>query len=230
MSPLMGRKVWCLAALLILSACNSASPTAQRPTTTVTAKETPPKVVQAVARVQLTTNSEVAGFAFDAKFNVSSLRIGKAVSNDVDPANRLYAAAIVFPRFDVAGACLSRVNLTLPTATATSGTEVAVYASAALSLASAQAPPAGSGGAGTLLDNRPRALESFKAGITDATFDVTAIARLWADGSGFPSNGRSVPRGSPFIVVTRPPGFDAGVYSLTTDAIPELRIIERAGC
>jgi hypothetical protein len=136
---------------------------------------------------------------------------------------------LVFPAFSEPGRCLNRVVLQLRNVRGTAG-PLAIYPSAALSLGRGMLPPKSDGNANTLLDNRPRA-----DGKSDATqgllFDVTDLARLWADGGPFPSQGRTLPGHSLFVLHLRPPDLATGRYGIAFS--PEdvaLVVSTNAGC
>jgi hypothetical protein len=212
----------------VLVGCSDAAPKEAAIPRTTAAPFAAPVPVAATSSIQLTAPG--GAFAeFTAQFKVTSLRIGKDIPSSLEGGS-MDAAAIVFPAFDVKGECLVDVTLVVPHATATAAGEVAAYASAATSLARNELPPTNSGGPGRVLDNRPRALVKARAGTADLRFDVTAIARLWADGTGFPSEGRAVPPGTPFVLVLRPPAADAGTYAVTTDIVPHLDVRRRGDC
>lgn len=107
---------------------------------------------------------------------------------------------------------------------------IQVYPSAALSLARGHLPQAGSGGPGTLLDNRPSA-EGQPASGSREQFDITDLLRAWADGGPFPS-GRTIPAHTPVVLTLQTPDLTDGTYSTTFAAIPapQVLITAQPGC
>lgn len=179
----------------------------------LTAVPAPPTTVSALRTAQ------VDGAAFapaTARFDPPRLAVGKDISvSRWSPDTPFRTAAVVFPPFDQAGRCLGEVVLRLTVTDVSGGAaEVAAYPSAAAeSLLEGRAPRYG--GSGVLLDNRPRGLADVVPGQREVVLDVTAMARLWADGNAFPSDRRRVAPGTPFAVLLRPPGADDGTYEVT---------------
>ncbi len=166
-----------------------------------------------------------------ALFHVLEMRIGKAVSSTgTGTSDRMESVALVFPRLPAPGRCLAVVRLVVPNASADSLSPLTAYASAAISLAHGRVPATSSGGPETLLDNRPSGAAMLTPGKSDASFDVTGVARLWVDGAAFPSRDRAVAAGTPFILVVRPPDFSAGHYAVVARSVARLEILHDDRC
>jgi hypothetical protein len=200
------------------------------PTTRATRTESRSRFVAVLNVVQL------SGPPFgpvSAQLNVREFRIGKAIGGSRSPAaeERMDSIAVVFPPISVPGRCLNSVRLVLHQTRTSRSAKVSVYPSAAAqSLAAGRVPPGSEGGPATLLDNRPKAELTLEAGQTDAEFDVTAIARLWADGAPFPSQARRVEPSTPFVLIVRAPDAGPGRFSVVSESRPTLELSETNTC
>lgn len=182
----------------------SGAPSAQ-PTSPPAALEAVPRLLQVV---------QIDGSPWGpstAHFGRGKVTAGKdRVITPTYSKNEFQSVAVAFEPLAAPGDCVQRAVLTLPTqATGVPG-ELRAYPSAALSLAGGRVPPNG-GRPNTLLDNRPSGLETVHPD-GSRSYDVTELVRLWSDGAPFPSEGRSVPPGSPIVVLVRPPAQDPGTY------------------
>lgn len=157
-------------------------------------------------------------------FDPPSLAIGK----DLGAAGgSISSAALAFPAFTTPGECLGQVLLVLPVSSVSGPAILSVYPSAALSLARGAVPPAGGGGPQTLLDNRPKGTTpQLRVGQNSATFDITELARLWADGAAFPSKGRAVPKGTPLVLLVRPDDAADGTSEAEVPAVGTELVVE----
>lgn len=143
--------------------------------------------------------------------------------------NSFRTVALAFDAIN-ADTCISRADLTMPGGRLVGTGEIRVYPSAALSLAHGRLPPNG-GRPTTLLDNRPFGFEIVHDDRT-RTFNVTELVELWAAGGTFPSKGRWVPKGSPIVLLLRPPGADDGTFDVEFDVVadpPTLTVSECGG-
>jgi hypothetical protein len=82
----------------------------------------------------------------------------------------------------------------------------------------------------TLIDNRPRGIGRLTADAAWMEFDITELYRTWAEGGPFPSQLRTVDRGTPLVVDVRAedfgePAFVARIAPLGKDprSAPQLR-------
>ena len=132
--------------------------------------------------------------------------------------------SVAFEPLAAPGDCVQRAVLTLPPSQGTGAPgELRAYPSTALSLAEGRVPPNGAGRTRCWTIG-PSGLETVHAD-GSRSYDVTELVRLWSDGSPFPSEGRSVPPGSPIVVLVRPPAQDPGTYWHSFDVTASLPVL-----
>jgi hypothetical protein len=154
----------------------------------------------------------------------------RPTGRDLDQAVNLL---LVFPLLRAPG-CVRQVELWLRLLDFRPGVrdvepDLAAYPSQLVSLASDRLPGQVDSWE-TLLDNRPNGLGSRTADGAWLHFDLTGLYRTWAEGGPFPSQERTVPRGTPLVVDVRAadlaqPRFEARVAPIGGDrtAAPQLR-------
>jgi hypothetical protein len=212
------------ALVLLLAAAGCTDDPVAVSTPTPTSAAASPLVVQQAPDViaQVTkTGSQRATVVFDPARPVAGLT-SRQESPDV-----VVTTVLAFPALPTPGRCLEHVRLSLGPGKADN--RIDVVPSDALSLARRQVPDPAAAEPGHIVDNLPPA--EVVPDTTDLVFDVTEIARLWADGAPFP-HGRSVPVGSRFVLMVRAPRYVAGLdyrIPLTPEEI-RLRIVRVAAC
>lgn len=225
----MTRAAGLLLAVGLAAGCTSAASTplassspSEPPTSTTLLPA--PELVPVAVSAQL-----LDGPGGSARFSSEALTVSKQL-----PARKgtppMTGAALVFDPLPVPGRCLTRVSLELAGLEVTTSGELAVYPGAALSLAEGKLPPASSGGPWTLLDTRPRATVHVARGDRTVGLDVTELTRTWVDGGPFPSQGRTVPRSSPLVLVLRPPDGGDGAMALSFQASAADLAVTAAPC
>lgn len=166
-----------------------------------------------------------------AAFGRESVVAGKDIGPGLERRG-FTAFAVAFEPLRVPLAdCVQEAVLVMRPSETTGVGELRAYPAAALSLAEGRVPPNGDR-ASALIDNRPFGAEIILADGSHS-YDVTELVRRYAAGADFPSRGRSVPPGSPIVMVLRPPAEDEGVYSRTFDVAaspPVLRAQLAKGC
>jgi len=157
----------------------------------------------------------------------TELVVGKAI--DPYPRSELQEVVVVLPLAGVRTRCVQAATLQLRVAGVQGTGQVGVYPSAATSLAEGRLPPGGQADAARLLDNRPRGVAVIKsAGVVE--IDVSALYRLWAAGTPFPSQGRYVSAGTPLVLVVRPTDLTSGRWRVALRQPPHMQYRLRAGC
>lgn len=161
---------------------------------------------------------QLTGWPFgtpEAEFGPRQLTVGKDITGNGDPTQAgFWSAAVAFsPVRD--RQCVGSAVLTMPPATQTGDGEIRAYPSAALSLADGKVPPNGDRPT-TLLDNRPYGSETIMPDGSRA-YEVTELVQLWIAGQTFPSRQRTVPLGSPIVLLLRPPDLDNGRFQAVFD-------------
>ncbi len=199
--------------ILTLAGCTSGSEAGSSqpsgtptPSITPTSNVTPAREVTPVAFAQF---SGALGQPRKIDFEVTALRVGKSVG--AQGTGAIVTGAVAFPPMPAPGRCLDKVLLLLGRQTRIEDFQVGVYPGAGLSLARRKAPPQGSGNPDVLLDNQPKGV------ITEdgRAVDISDLARAWADGGPFPSRDRTIPEGSPLVLILRPPDNTDGDYTVT---------------
>jgi hypothetical protein len=159
---------------------------------------------------------------------VALRRVGEL---DAEAVNLL----LVFPLLKARPRCVRQVELWLRLLRYQLRSHIAAYPSKLVSLASDR--PAAEPGFEILIDNRPRG----DATVTDdrawMRFDVTELYRTWADGGPFPSQGRTIRRGTPLVVDVRPDSFAEPYFEVRfapldrdADTAPQLRWTAARDC
>lgn len=208
------------------------SPAAPAPSASLPA--TPDAVlVPALRQVVQLTGQTFDNPAAQAQFGPSSVLVGKQVADD----SQLWSMAVAFDPVAVPAGCIQRATLTLPPRQVitppvdelSGAAEIRAYPSAALSLADGRLPPNGQAPT-TLIDNRPVGLETVAP---DGTrwFDVTELVRVWVAGGPFPSMNRTLPEGSPIVLLLRPPETTYGSWLLRFELAGQApRLLVQASC
>jgi hypothetical protein len=133
------------------------------------------------------------------------LPVTKSVTNDAEVSDT--SAALVFPLPRVRTDCLERVELRLHLRGGRGrDATIAAYPSSLLSLADGRRPGPLNGA--TLIDNRPMGQADVPLSAQWAVFDITELYTTWARGGPFPSMGRTVAKGTPLVLIVRPPSYD----------------------
>ena len=189
----------------------------------------PPALLQTVAPSRVFTASGLFGDGTTLQRHPSALTVTKTVTSEYGEDDA-QAVLVVFPLARVAPACVQQAALELDV-TATNGApaEIGVYPGAARSLVEGRLPPGGEGSVTVLVDNRPRGLVRL-TGSGRVQVDVTALYRVWATGGPFPSTSRTLPPGTPLLLVLRPTSADDGVWTVALGAAPTLTYLSTPGC
>ena len=230
-----------IAALATLTACVGANrPPARVPSASVPAVSLPSGEQAAIRTFVLQeTWSGGAGIQTAVQPDPRALVIAKDIPSVL--GHGLFVSTLmVFPLVAASPECVEHVQLRLHTLAVEGPSQatVAVYPSAALSLAAGHVPAATSGGPSALLDNRPRGLATVTpTSSSTVLIDITDLYRTWASGGPFPSQGRSVPPGTPLVVSVGPPMRDAGAFTTRVSGLvgpqserPSLTWTAHPGC
>ena len=157
-----------------------------------------------------------------------------------DPyADEMVNLVLVFPLLETPARCVREVELWLRLLRIEQqfryqDPQVAAYPSKLVSLASAR--PATRAGSETLIDNRPASAGARTTDDAWMHFDLTELYRTWAEGGPFPSQLRTIPKGTPLVVDVRAtdfgqPLFEARIAPLADPATaPQLRWVAARDC
>jgi hypothetical protein len=142
---------------------------------------------------------------------------------------------LVFPLLKARPRCVRQVELWLRVLRYQPQFHIAAYPSRLVSLASDR--PATRAGFETLIDNRPRGDATVTTDRAWMHFDVTELYRTWAAGGPFPSQQRTVRRGTPLVVDVRPDSFAEPYFEVRfapldrdADTTPQLRWTAARDC
>jgi hypothetical protein len=142
---------------------------------------------------------------------------------------------LVFPLLKARPRCVRQVELWLRLLRYQPQFHIAAYPSKLVSLASDR--PAAEVGFETLIDNRPRGDATVTADEAWMHFDVTGLYHTWADGGPFPSQQRTIRRGTPLVVDVRPDSFAEPYFEVRfapldrdADTAPHLRWTAARDC
>jgi hypothetical protein len=142
---------------------------------------------------------------------------------------------LVFPLLTARPRCVRQVELWLRVLRYQPQFHIAAYPSKLVSLASDR--PATRAGFEILIDNRPRGDATVTEDRAWMRFDVTELYRTWAEGGPFPSQGRTIRRGTPLVVDVRPDSFAEPYFEVRfapldrdADTAPQLRWTAARDC
>jgi hypothetical protein len=159
---------------------------------------------------------------------VAMRQVGEVVAEGVN-------LLLVFPLLKARPRCVRQVDLWLRVLRYQPQFHIAAYPSKLVSLASDR--PAARVGSETLIDNRPRGDATVTTDRAWMRFDVTELYRTWADGGPFPSQLRTVRRGTPLVVDVGPDSFAEPYFEVRfapldreTATAPQLRWTAARGC
>lgn len=159
---------------------------------------------------------------------------------DETDADTMVTLVLVFPLLRVPPDCVRQLELWLRVLRFDhqfryQDPQLSAYPSLLVSLASAR--PSTRHGDETLLDNRPKGDAELTGDETWMHFEITELYRIWAEGGPFPSQGRTVPKGTPLVVDIRAADmgqqlFEARVAPIGGDreAAPQLRWTAARDC
>jgi hypothetical protein len=219
---------------------------------TVRARPEPPPTSRVAAAATTTTlgpatrGTALASRAFTLEHGWPGGRVRTAPAGPMPLAMRRSASSeypdqginlvLVFPLLRAPPDCVRAVDLWLRVLRFDHRREpdIGAYPSQLLSLASAR--PTTRIGFETLIDNRPTGIGSLTPDKDWMHFEITELYRTWAEGGPFPSQLRTVPKGTPLVVDVRAtdygqPLFEARIAPLgDRETAPHLRWTAARDC
>jgi hypothetical protein len=154
-------------------------------------------------------------------------------------ADQMVNLLLVFPLLETPARCVRKVELWLRVLRFDQqfrygDPEIGAYPSSLMSLASAR--PATRAGYDTLIDNRPVGAGVRTPDDAWMHFDLTELYRTWAEGGPFPSQERTIPKGTPLVVDVRATDFGQQLFEARIapladpETAPHLRWVAARDC